>query len=231
MQPQLRSMTDLVVAPPKAASIPKNKFPKEIGPQFLNRFMPWVETYWHEYGRYPSDSDWVQKFGFEPQQIERLNLSKLWLKALERRGIARPDHSRSFLNERQIAAIAVITNFNNLQHPVARLADIGVSEEELNGWYSNPAFKDEMARRAEHVFENIAPTATVELGRQIQKGNFQAIKFYYEITGRAASPESLNVKRAMQVLIEAVQKHVKDPAVLQAIAQEVQNVRGLGEVD
>lgn len=223
--------TDLVPTAPGQAPLPKNRFPKGgIGPQFVSRFMPWVESYWHEHKHYPSSSDFVGRFGFTAEQVSLLNGSKFWLQALDRRGIARPDRNTDFLSAKQVAAIAIITNFQDTRNPVARLAQIDVTEEELNGWYSNPAFKAELSRRAEDVFENIAPDATVELARAIKRGNFQAIKFYYEITGQASSPEVVNMKKVIQILVETVQEHVKDPAVLQAISAKIEMVRGINRI-
>lgn len=222
--------TSLVAAMPKAAKLPENKFPKEVGPAFAKKVMPWFEQYWHDKGKYPSETDIITRFGWTVAQVELLNKSKFWLLALDRRGITRPSHSADHLTDRQIAAITILTNFSDLRPPVARLSAIGVSEEELNGWYANPHFKQELTKRADDILHNIYPEAQTELARMIKKGNFNALKFYYEITGRAQSPEAVNLKQAMQILVEAVQKHVKDPEVLEAIAAEVQSIRGLSSV-
>lgn len=218
---------------PRTIQLPKHyKFPKTIGPQAVNRFMPWFETFWHQHKRYPQVSEVMQKFGFTTEQIAQLNSNKFWLTCLERRGIARPTLTSPNgepieLTAKQVATIAVLTNFADLRPPVVRLSQLGVTEEELNGWYSNPVFTRVLGERADEQFKNFTPDATIELGRLIKRGDFRAIKFYFEITGRAQTKESLDVRQAMQILIEAVQKHVKDPEVLQAIASEVQQLRGL----
>lgn len=222
---------ELVPAAPGAIKPVKNKFPKgQIGPAFVNKFMPWFERFWHENKRYPSTADIITQFGFTPEQINLLHSSKFWLQSLDRRGIRRPGSDDYKLSERQIAAIAIMSNFTDRRPVEARLAEINVSPEELQGWMSDPAFKNHFHSRAQDAFDNVAPVATVSLAKQIERGNFQAIKFYYEITGQAQSPEAVNVRQAMNVLIEAVQKHVKDPAVLEAIAQEVQTIRGIQSV-
>lgn len=210
---------------PKA--LPENKFPTSgsIGPQFVKRIMPWFEQYYFAKKVYPGAAEIIQRFGFTLEQVNQLNSHKFWLRALDNRGITRPGREPHELSERQIAAITIITNFHDVRNPVAKLASIGVSEEELNGWYQNVFFKAELNARADEILDHVAPDATAALAQAIKRGNFQAIKFYYEITGKAQSPEAVNLKQAMQVLIEAVQKHVKDPAVLEAIASEVQSIR------
>lgn len=217
------------------APIPKQvtrklELPKQMGPKFTRKILPWVETYWHSKGRYPSNADFVERFGLELEEIQAINASKFWIKCLERRGITPPNVEADYLSNRQVAAIAAITNFHDVRPPVAKLANLGISEEELNGWYKNPVFKRAVAERADDALDNVAPEANIQLATLIKKGDFRAIKFYFEITGKAQSPEAINVKQAMQILIEAVQKHVSDPAVLQAIAQEVNAVRGIQEL-
>lgn len=222
------TQVDLLPTPPGSIMPKSNKFPKgSIGPQFVNKFMPWFERFWHEHKRYPSITDIITQFGFTAEQVNLLNQSKFWLQSLDRRGIARPDSQLNKLSDKQVAAVAIMSNFSDRRPVLARLAEIEVTQEELNGWMSNPTFKNYFHMRAQDVFENVSPVATVALARQIEKENFAAIKFYFEITGQAQSPEAINVKQAMNVLIEAVQKHVQDPAVLQAIAEEVQAVRGI----
>ena len=68
------------------------------------------------------------------------------------------------------------------------------------------------------------------MAKKVRSGDVPALKFYYEITGRASSPEAINLKMTMAKMIEAVQKHVKDPAVLQAIASELQGVAPVADV-
>ena len=199
-----------------------------FGPKFSRYAMPWFESYWHNNGRYPSDGEIMDRFGCSLDQVRQLNTHRFWLGALQRRGITPPGLGLEFeLTDKQIAAISLITNFNILEPLPVKLASIGVTEEELDGWYKNPTFKDALRNRADTVLSNVSTDATVELARAIKKGNFAAIKFYFEITGQTQSQEAVDVKRAMQILIEAVQKHVKDDAVLEAIASEVQSQRAI----
>lgn len=201
------------------------KFPKQVGPQFVNKAMPWFESFWHRMGRYPANDEIMGHFKFTLEQVELLNLSPYWEKCLHERGIRLP--SQTNLTSTQVAAISLITNFSDRRSIPAKLAAIGVTEEQINGWYKDKEFQEELRIRTDAQLDNSFPEAQASLIRQIQKGNFQAIKFYYEITGRAVAPEQMQVKQAMQHLIEAVQKHVKDPETLQAIATEVRALGGI----
>lgn len=196
-------------------------WPEKVGPKFVNKILPWVETFWHSHKRYPRDEELVHKFGFSETQLLQLHHSKFYKKCLEMRGISRDPESD--LSAAQVAAITLVTNFSDTRPTHVKMASIGVTEEQLNGWYADPTFQREMASRADSILDNIFPEAQAQLARQIKKGNFPALKFYYEITGRAQSPETANVKLAMMRLIEIVQKHVKDPEVLSAIASEMRS--------
>lgn len=208
---------------PRRVELPKGK----IGPQFTKKILPWVETFWHTHKRYPGDGELAEQFGFDAADLQRLHASKFYLNCLKDRGIS---HEPKYFTETQVAAISLITNIYDQRPNAAKLAAIGVTPEMYNGWMQNPAFKDELTRRAEEIMDNVFPDAQAALAKQVRNGNINALKFYYEITGRANSPETINLKLTVVKLIEAVQKHVKDPALLAAIAGEIQGVAPVAEI-
>lgn len=234
------SPTNAVSLPPKNSRLvvrtgnqsipwPKGGF----GPSVLNKVMPWFEAYWVKNKSYPKRDTIEQEFGLTQVQISEMESSKLFLKSLERRGIAEPSVVDPFsgkplgLTDRQLAAIAILTNYHDTRAPAARLSILGVSEQELQGWMNNEIFRSELTQRADEAFDHVGVDATVNLARHVKNGNLNAIKFYYEVTGRAQSPEEVNVKQVLNVIIEAVQKHVKDPTILKAIAEEVAEQRAM----
>lgn len=212
-------------------ALPKRKLPKlpknGMNIKFVNLMMPWVENFWVQRKRYPSTDEMVVEFGISREEVLFINTQPMWLKCLDRRGIRRPNIAEDFLSSKQQAAIALITNYHDARHKDLKLASIGCSHEEYNGWMNDPAFKNAINARSDEVLNNVGVDANIALAQLIQAKDFRATKFYFEITGKAASPEAINVKQTMQILIEAVQKHVRDPAVLQAIAEEVNNVRSI----
>lgn len=220
-----RHYSDLVPAAPKRKlpQLPK----KGMTIKFVNLLLPFVENYWSTRKHYPETAVLMQHFGIAREEVLFINMQIMWLKCLDRRGIRRPDVNADFLSPKQQAAIVSITNFHDKKHKDVKLASLGISQEEYNGWMNDPTFKNEITRRADDILGNVGVDANIGLARLIQNDDFRAIKFYFEITGKAASPEAINVKQTMQILIEAVQKHVKDPTVLQAIAAEVNQVRAI----
>lgn len=206
----------------------KIKMPKgQIGPSVTKKILPWVEVFWHANKRYPTDTELAAEFGLEAVDLMRLKTSKFYNECLKNRGIRQDER---FFSEKQVAAIALITNFADQRPTDAKLAGIGVTPEMYNGWMQDRAFKRELQSRADEVLDNVYPEAQTALAKKVRSGDVPALKFYYEITGRASSPEAINLKMTMAKMIEAVQKHVKDPAVLQAIASELQGVAPVADV-
>lgn len=191
------------------------------GPQFVKKILPWVESFWHTNKRYPTDGELSEHFGFNAEQLTALRVSKFYNECLRSRGISQVV---DFFTPEQVASITLITNFADTRPLDVKLASIGVTAEQYNGWLANPSFKRELSARADDILDNIYPEAQAMLARHIKKGNFQALKFYFEVTGRAQSPDIINLKITMSRLIEAVEKHVKDPEILKAISNEIKGV-------
>lgn len=221
----LVSVAEVIPAAPKR-KLPQ--LPKQgMSIKFANLMLPFVENFWATRKRYPDTGTLMQEFGLSREEVLFINEQKMWLKCLDRRGIRRPNIDEDFLSHKQQAAIALISNYHDKRHKEVKLASIGCSLEEYNGWMNDKAFKDALNARSDEVLNHVGIDANIALAQLIQAGDFRATKFYFEITGKASSPEAINVKQTMQILIEAVQKHVKDPTVLQAIAAEVNQIRSI----
>jgi hypothetical protein len=198
----------------------KLELPKgNLGPNFTRKVIPWIEIFWHSRKRYPTDTELAQQFGWNAEEILRVAGSKFFNNCLKQRGIRRSDSV--FLTEKQVACISLVTNFADPRSVSVKLAGIGVTSEMYNGWMQDSQFKRELAARADDILDNVYPEAQAAFAKKVRSGDMVALKFYYEMTGRANSPEAINVKMTMARLIEAVQKHVRDPAILAAIAAEL----------
>lgn len=194
--------------------LPKGK----IGPNTTKKILPWVETFYARKGRYPTDLELAEHFKWDANDLLRLHSSTFYNNCLKSRGIRRDPKEYT---EKQVAALALITNFSDKRSTEAKLASIGVTPEMYQGWLRDSSFKRELQSRADDVLDNVFPEAQVALAKKVKSGDVPALKFYYEITGRSNSPEVINVRLAVARVIEAIQKHVKDPAILQAIAAEI----------
>lgn len=194
------------------------KLPKTVGPQMINRVMPWVEDYYRENKRYPSDSEFLSRYEIDANGLENLQRSRLYRNALRSRGII---SEPNLLLPEQIATISVLTNFADGRSQDAKLASLGVSVEQYNGWLNQAEFRRRLEASADEVMTKIYPTAMDSFAKQIKAGNMRAIEKYFEMTGRAQTPEMVNMQKVARAMIEAVQRHVKDPELLKTIAADI----------
>src|SRR5215216_5418544 len=144
-------------------AMPKRKLPqlpkKGMTIKFVNLMLPFVENFWVERKRYPSTDVLIQEFGISREEVLFINTSVMWLKCLDRRGIRRPNVDEDFLSPRQQAALSLVTNYHDKRHKELKLAALGVSLEEFNGWMHDPAFKSAINARSDDVLNNVGVDA------------------------------------------------------------------------
>lgn len=142
--------------------------------------------------------------------------------ALERRGISLPGTIQG-LSAEQLAVANVILDFTDDRPQKKKLADFNISTQRYNGWLKQPAFQQYIRGRAEALLGNVQHEAHAALLKNVQRGDLNSIKLYYELTGRW-SPRTqgdVNVQLLIMRVIESVQKNVKDPVAIQAIANDI----------
>jgi hypothetical protein len=186
--------------------------------------MPWLESYWSTYGRFPFIDEWLGEFNVTVEQVEAIMINPLFKRSCKARGIDRNWHERG-LSERQAATIALLANIGDPRTESEKLAQINVSREEFNGWMQIPAFKQNLHERSEKNFGNLDAAAYNAVSRGIEAGNFRFVEFYFKMTGKYDTPEAINIKRAMRLIEDTVRENIKDPTVLQAIADRFNEIR------
>lgn len=135
---------------------------------------------------------------------------------------------RSFLSPEQLAVANSILNLQDQRSVSKKLADFGVSAATYGNWKKDPSFNAYLRERSEALLGNSIGEVHLALIDAARNGDVSAMKLFYEITGRhtPGSRQDINVQSMLVLVIEAVQKHVTDPKVLQAIASEIQDATG-----
>lgn len=154
---------------------------------------------------------------------ERKNVSK----ALERRGIPWQQHSQEELTATQVAAAVTVMNFVDKRSIPEKLDQLGVNETQYYAWLNDPQFKNLVDNLADQNLANIRPAAIAEFTKKINAGDWNAIKFWLETTGELGNNSTVQVEDKITLFIEIVQRHVKDPEVMAAIAEDLIAVSGL----
>lgn len=144
-----------------------------------------------------------------------------FIKALEKRGIPFRQHTQEELTPQQQAAALTVMNFADERTNKEKLDQLGINEAQYYAWLNDPNFKAFCAEMEANNKQNIRPIATTEFAKKIHGGDWQAIKYYLEITGAATDNEAPQTEQLLRTLIEVIQKHVKDKKTIEAIALDL----------
>jgi hypothetical protein len=184
-----------------------------------------IEQWWFSHGnineKMPTNGTLRAALDMDGAKVARLLKDHEVNKALENRGITLADVT--LLLPEQLAAANVILDFSDGRSQKKKLEELGVTTARYNGWLKQEKFTRYLKQRAEALLGETQHEAHVSLLRNVQRGDLNSIKLYYEMTGRWSSKTAsdLNVEFILIKVVEAVQKHVKDPVAIQQIAKEL----------
>lgn len=142
-------------------------------------------------------------------------------KALTELGIPFEQHTRETLTDQQQAAVLTVMNMMDTRSIAEKLDSIGVLPATYYAWLNDPMFKNFVDELTEQNKINIRPTAVTEFTKKINQGDWQAIRYWLEVTGEFTNQDVPRSEQLLRMLIEIIQKHVKDPEVIMAIAQDI----------
>lgn len=188
----------------------------------------YVEHIYGMTGAFPSDDDTIKYLHLlkyedvNKEQLDELKANSLFSASMEARGIS----SDNFLSARQLAAVATMLNLVDRRSDEKKLRDIGVSTEEFGAWMLNRTFAEYIRQRSELMLDNSTHQAHMGLLRGVQQGNTASIKLYYEITGRynPNAENEVNVRMVIGKVLEAIQRRVREPKVLNELAVELSQI-------
>lgn len=187
----------------------------------------YVEQEYTLSGRVPSASVIAEKLGHPEVRVAKFTSSDKFREAVKARGIRLSGVSgstdRGVLTEIQLACANTLLDFADTRSDRKKLQDLGISSQTYQGWLKDPAYQAYITQRAENLLPDITSEAHLALIGNVRRGDLGSIKLYYEMTGRWSSKTvgELNVEFLLMKILEAVQKHVKDPEAITAIAEEL----------
>jgi hypothetical protein len=182
-----------------------------------------VETEWHLFGKVPTAHEVGKRLGIHQSHVEKILDSPEAKARLKKRGIT----NDTFLTPEQVAAANVMLDYSDSRSQAAKLRSLGVSSQTWQGWLSSPQFSRYLKTRAENLLDDVGiAEGHTALLKQVGRGNIQAVKLLYEVTGRHRDSASLNVEFFLQRVIEIIQRNVDDPATLAKVAEEFKTLMG-----
>lgn len=148
--------------------------------------------------------------------------------AIELRGIPWKSDYKGITPEQQ-RVITLITNPTDRRPLGRRLKSAGVSWATYQAWCKQPHFKNYVDKLAEEILQENISTAHTMLTNRVQNGDLNAIKFFYELTGRhdPNRVENVNLRAVITQILEIIQRRVRDPETLQAIASDMSMLGGV----
>lgn len=126
------------------------------------------------------------------------------------------------ISAEQHYAISIIFNPTDRRPLAAKLKSAGVTYPKYKAWLKEPTFNNFVQRNAEEMLgDHQADIHTAFLNRALT-GDINAVKFYYELTGRhnPSANQVIDLQRVVGLLLESVTKHVTDPDVLNKITMD-----------
>lgn len=132
------------------------------------------------------------------------------------------------LSAEQLAAANLLLDFSDHRSHAAKLRSLGIPTTKYQNWLRIPAFQEYITYRAEYLLNNSLHEAHTALLKNVQRGNQKSIEFLYEITGRYSRADQQAAAQDLAIvlvrLVEVIQRHVKDPETIKAIASEFNEI-------
>lgn len=185
------------------------------------KLIDYYELLWYLQHKVPTVTEAAEHLGFKQTEINYFLSRKPVTNALKRRGIPWEQHSEEGLTDKQLAAAITIMNFADERSNTDKLDELGINPSQYYAWLNDPQFNNLVNRLAEQNLGNIRPAAITEYTKLIQKGEWKAIQHYLDTTGVGKADNASHSEQLLKMIVEIIQKHVKDPTTIIAIAQDI----------
>lgn len=170
-----------------------------------------------------SESDLIR---LKPTHEHEQRAEQRGMQPIQSRSEAYTPDPKKPLSAEQLAAANLLLDFSDHRSQAAKLRSLGIPTTKYQNWLRIPAFQEYITYRAEYLLNNSTHEAHTALLKNVQRGNQKAIEFLYEITGRYSrtSQSTQDLALLMVRLVEVIQRHVKDPETIRAIAYEFNEI-------
>lgn len=187
-----------------------------------------IEEFHMTKGKFPSLATISNKTGHSPVKVSEALNNPLVQTALTNRGIEwNPVADTGKLTAQQIAAIQLILDISDGRSIQAKLKSLGINPTTYYGWKKQPHFMAVYRETAENLYGESLPEVHQSVIREAVNGSYPHQKLMLAVSGRwddKRTMEEMNVQFVLMKVLEIIQKHVGDPAQLEAIAQEFEGI-------
>lgn len=205
----------------RAFSVPEGVAPSD----FRNS----IAVIWMEYqvsGRLiTAPVEIAEKLDLEIIYVEKIMKAPQFKLALEARGL--PVGGKALgLTYEQAMALQIILDPSDGLTLQKKLKKAGVSATRYRTWMRNPNFRHHVEEVAGNLIHEHLPDMMVQLVGKATEGDLNAIKYSFEVSGRhdpaanARRQGNIDVMVVLSRMQEIIQRHVKDPETVLAIAED-----------
>lgn len=184
----------------------------------------YVEEHWGRTGRFPNVRTISDKTGYPEPVITEAISDPLFKEALDRRGITFIESDR--LTEKQMAVAMLVANVYDHRSIADKCKACGITPATYYNWKKDPYFAQYLREVTENMFGDYLPEVHQALVKNAISGDFKSIEMFYKVSGRYNDKDrtDFDLRRVMNGIQEAIQKVVRDPQQLSAIAEEFEKV-------
>lgn len=193
-------------------------------------FIAAVEQVWWETGHIPTDEKISQMTNVSMNTIKSYWKNDTIRNSLMYRGVDLNPRAVNVLTIQQLDLANLLLNRADTRTLREKLKELEISSQQYHAWMRQPAFSSYITKRAEEMFKGADAEAYQALTDAVRDGDMRAIQLFFEMRGiyqPKLGIEASNIQGVLMQLIEIITRHVQDPSVLEAIANDIEGL-GLG---
>lgn len=189
--------------------------------------LTFIEMEYSLTGYLPSMEICIERVGCSKQFYAKCFKADHFKQALLARGVSPSavagTDGKGIITPQQMMVVNTLLDKNDTRSDKKKLADLNVPSQTYQGWLKDPAFHTYVSARCEALFPGMVNEAHRALYDVVARGDISAIKLVYEMTGRYTDKKAsdVNIDFLLMKILETIQKHVTEPATLQAIADDL----------
>jgi hypothetical protein len=182
------------------------------------RIVAVIEESWMAHARLVPPRNIAERFGIPESQASKILTSENVRAAFKDRGI--PEIEGAGLSPEQVTAINVVVNPIDTRSRTKKLRDMNISAAMWAGWMKNTAFNEFLRKRSSDLLTDAIPEAHMALVDNVMRGDFQSIKFLYEMTGHYDSNKTgVDIPALLNKVFEIISLYIQDQETLLRIAE------------
>lgn len=204
------------------------------------RILSYCEQIFWETGLLPTPERVVSDLGYSQRTVaaafnEETFQTALASKGIDPVGLVIPGNvikESKALSPQQIIVANRMLNLHDKRSEREKLAECQVSSQQYHAWLRQPAFVEFMRKRGEALFQSSDFAAYKSLVSNVKAGDNKSLELFFRMRGiyRPQVDVNLNIEAVLTRVIEVISTYVKDPKVLNAIANGIDEVLEAEEV-